>query len=37
MIEVLAFDESAEFFAPVSSDLIDSLVGRSRYAEKPPE
>lgn len=28
MIEVLAFDESAEFFAPVSSDLIDSLVGQ---------
>lgn len=28
MIEVLSFDDSAEFFAPVSSDLIDSLIGQ---------
>jgi len=28
MIEVLVFDDSADFFAPVSSDLIDSLIGQ---------
>lgn len=28
MIEVLSIDDPAEFFAPVSSDLIDSLVGQ---------
>ena len=28
MIEVLAMDDPAEFFAPVASDVVDSLIGQ---------